>query len=259
MFILKKIIGVLLMPGTIVLVLLGYALFKLTVSRGSPKRAWAFLTLGVLGFYFFTTTPLPDFLIRHLENQYQPITNNQDLAEIRYIVVLSSGVRFNFQVPPTSQLDEASALRVAEGIRLYHLLSGRPLLIMSGGGGWLHPKVKLGEQMVAWARSQGVPAEKLIAETHSGDTHANAVGVKLLVKDAPFLLVTSAAHMPRSMRIFHLLGMRPIPAPADFRGVEHYCVYHYIPSGAALSTMEAAIHEYLGLAYLALWPSRAGK
>jgi uncharacterized SAM-binding protein YcdF (DUF218 family) len=258
MFMLKKIIGVLLMPGTIVLLLLGYGLLKLTLSRGPRKSGWGFLALGVLCFYFFTTTPLPDLLIRQLENQYQPIADNQDLTEIQYIVVLSGGARLNFQVPPTSQLSSASALRVAEGIRLFHLLSGRPLLIMAGGGGWLHPQLKLGEQMVAFARCQGIPAEKLIAETHSGDTHANAVGIKLLIKDAPFLLVTSAAHLPRAIRIFQLLGMRPIPAPADFWGSEHYCYYDYVPSGGALITMEAAIHEYLGLAYLAVWPSRAG-
>lgn len=258
-FALKKIIGALLQPGTIVLLLLGYGLLKLTFSRSTRKTGWGFLILGLLCFYFFTTTPLPNLLIRHLESQYQPITEIQGLPDISYIVVLAGGVRLNFQVPPTSQLDESTALRVAEGIRLFHLLGGRPQMIMSGGGSWLQPQVKLGAQMAAFARTQGVPAEKLVAETRSGDTYANAVGTKAIVQDAPFLLVTSAAHLPRALRIFQLLGMQPIPAPADFREQEHFTYYDYIPSGNALITMESALHEYLGLAYLTLWPSRAGK
>ena len=32
-----------------------------------------------------------------------------------------------------------------------------------------------------------------------------------------FILVTSAAHMPRSMALFRKRGLQPIPAPADFQ------------------------------------------
>ena len=113
--------------------------------------------------------------------------------------------------------------------------------------------------MAAFARSLGVPADKLMAETNSRDTYGNADGVKAIVKDAPFLLVTSASHLPRAMIIFQALGMKPIPAPADinininkpFRGL--------LPSGRYLEEMEAVIHEYLGLAYLKLFPSRTGR
>ena len=181
------------------------------------------------------------------------------MENIKYLVVLSGGMRHNFQVPPTSQLSEDSALRVAEGIRLFHLLSERAMLIMSGGGDEPYPRFSLGEKMVALAQCLGVPREKLISETNSMDTYANAIEVKPIVKDGPFLLVTSAAHLPRAMRIFQILGMKPIPAPADFRQKEHLNAYDYLPSGEFLTTMEYAVHEYLGLAYLYLWPSRAGK
>ncbi len=83
---------------------------------------------------------------------------------------------------------------------------------MSGGD-----KPVGGEVMVAFARSLGIPADKLLAETRSLDTYGNARGVKPIVKDAPFVLVTSASHLPRAMIIFQTLGMRPIPAPANIR------------------------------------------
>lgn len=254
MLTLKRIVGILLSPGTIILLLLCYGLVRSAFSRGK-KKGQGFILAGVACFYLFSTAPLPDLLIRPLENQYKPIDEHQNLTEIQYIVVLSSGVRHNLQIPHTSRLDDFSAMRVAEGVRLYHLSSMQPILIMSGGGDW----IKDGDQMVAFAQCLGVPAAKLVSETNSTDTHDNAMEVEALVKNAPFLLVTSAAHLPRAMRIFQLLGMKPIPAPADFRQTERYTFSDFIPSGQALTVMESVIHEYLGLAYLYVYPSRAGK
>ena len=61
------------------------------------------------------------------------------------------------------------------------------------------------------------------------------------------------------MLIFQALGMQPIPAPADFNVSELYVLADFFPSGGYLTKMDAAIHEYLGLAYLKLFPGRAGK
>jgi uncharacterized SAM-binding protein YcdF (DUF218 family) len=36
----------------------------------------------------------------------------------------------------------------------------------------------------------------------------------------PFLLVTSASHLPRAMRFFQHQGLKPIPAPANQMAVE---------------------------------------
>jgi len=55
------------------------------------------------------------------------------------------------------------------------------------------------------------------------------------------------------------LGMKPIPAPGDFRYSPHYFWFDFFPSGGNLTDMQAVIHEYLGLAYLYLFPGRAGQ
>ena len=102
--------------------------------------------MGILCFYFFTTAPLPNALLSPLEKQYKPFEQVQGIGKIDYIVVLSGGVPVNSQVPPTSQLGAATASRVVEGIRLFHLFSDQPTLIMSGGGEPIGGKV-----MVAFA------------------------------------------------------------------------------------------------------------
>ena len=117
----------------------------------------------------------------------------------------------------------------------------------------------MGRRMVAFAESLGVPPDKLIPENHAKDTYGNAVGVRPFVKDQPFLLVTSAVHLPRSMGIFQKLGMKPIPAPGDFRYSRYYFLSDFFTSGNNLTNMEAVIHEYLGLTYLRLFPGRAGE
>jgi uncharacterized SAM-binding protein YcdF (DUF218 family) len=255
MFAIKKIIGIITDPGTIVLLLLGYGFLRLLFTRGARKRGLGWIALGLLCFYLFTTAPLPNFLLKTLESRYEPVTAPQKFPDVRYIVVLSGGMRLNDAVPPTSQLDEFSALRVVEGIRLFHLLSGVPALIMTGAGPWRD----MGNRMAAFAASLGVPAEKLIPANRAIDTYGNAAEVQPLVKNQPFLLVTSAVHMPRSMLIFQKLGMKPIPAPGDFRYSSHYFLSDFVPTGSNLTNMEATIHEYMGLAYLYLFPSRAGQ
>jgi uncharacterized SAM-binding protein YcdF (DUF218 family) len=156
--------------------------------------------------------------------------------------------------PPTSQLNESTAFRLAEGIRLYYSCPDRPTLIMAGGR-----ESSGGESMAAFARSLDVPPHNVLALSNSLDTHDNAAEVKSIIQKDPFILVTSAYHMPRSVKIFRLLGMRPIPAPADFRWLPEYYVFAFIPSGTNLENMEKAVHEYLGLTYLRLFPARAGK
>jgi uncharacterized SAM-binding protein YcdF (DUF218 family) len=255
MFVIKKIIGIITDPGVIVLLLLGYGFVRLLFARESKKRGLGWIALGLLCFYLFITAPLPNFLLNTLESRYKPVTAPQKFPDVRYIVVLSGGMRFNNVVPPTSQLDESSALRVVEGIRLFHLMSGAPALIMTGAGPWND----MGTRMAAFAASLGVPGDKLIPENRAKDTYGNAVEVQPLVKNQPFFLVTSAVHMPRAMLIFQKLGMKPIPAPGDFRYSPYYFWFDFFPSGDNLTTMEGVVHEYLGLAYLYLFPGRAGQ
>ena len=254
MFLVKKILDVLLAPGTLILALLALGLLRLG-RAAAPRRPGLFwLSASLVCYYLFTTAPLPTLALRSLERQYAPLSPAALPAGVQYIVVLSAGVRSVAGVPATSIVDDCSAARVAEGVRLFRLLASEPQLVMSGGG-W----VRLADQMAAFAQALGVPAAKIITETDSLDTHGNAQGVRAIVQDAPFLLVTSASHLPRSMAIFHLLGMRPLPAPADFRAPTHFAWVDFFPSSLHLKNLELAWHEYLGLAYLWLLPRRAGR
>ena len=79
------------------------------------------------------------------------------------------------------------------------------------------------------------------------DTHDEAMHVKNLAGSDAFVLVTSASHMLRAVKLFENQGLKPIPAPAYYRskGEPEY----FIPDAANIKTCHMAVHEYLGLAW----------
>ncbi len=66
----------------------------------------------------------------------------------------------------------------------------------------------------------GVPAQHLMLENESRDTHDNAVNSAQLLKARGMhriLLVTSAYHMRRSVALFEAQGLEVVPAPTDYQ------------------------------------------
>jgi uncharacterized SAM-binding protein YcdF (DUF218 family) len=100
----------------------------------------------------------------------------------------------------------------------------------------------------------------MLQEPTSRTTRENAVNVKQIMATEgirKILLVTSAVHMPRSLRIFQKLGIDATPAPTDFlvsdRELE---ILQASPQSVALSLFPEAeqvgnitrvIKEYVGI------------
>ena len=75
-----------------------------------------------------------------------------------------------------------------------------------------------------------------------------------MVRDAPFVLVTSASHMPRAMGMFRKLGMHPIPGPTGHRIKDSQGPHpsSFFPHASNLLRSETVFHEYLGMAWAKL-------
>jgi uncharacterized SAM-binding protein YcdF (DUF218 family) len=114
--------------------------------------------------------------------------------------------------------------------------------------------------MVELLKTMGVPAAAMIQEPTSRTTRENAVNVKQIMEAegiGKILLVTSAVHMPRSLRIFQKLGIDAIPAPTDFwvsdRDVEglqaspQSLALSLLPEAEQLSNITRVIKEYIGM------------
>ncbi len=258
MFILKKIISAFVYPLPISLLLsfLGLYLLWFTAKQKAGK---VFVSVGLLILTLFSYGVISDKLLISLERQYDTFDTKstsvvkkiEDESTIKFVVVLGGGHTLDPELPLISQIGRNSLVRLIEGIRIYRTLPGAKLLLSGGGVLDLN---SVAEIMARVAREIGVPDRDIILESKSRDTRDEALFIKPIVGNEPFVLVTSASHIPRSMALFKKLGMDPIPAPIGH--IVKYghgpSVFSIFPRTGYIKKSELAIHEYLGLIWAKL-------
>ncbi|AWH89923.1 envelope biogenesis factor ElyC [Limnobaculum parvum] len=209
LFILKKIIGNLLLPLSFLLLLMALALLLLWFSRWQ-KSAKTLMTVSWLALLLLSLQPVADRLLMPLENHY---ATYQKKGPIDYIVVLGGGYTYNPEWAPSANLLSNSLPRVTEGVRLYRQHPGAKM-IFTGAAAISNPlpNAKVAAMV---AESLGVPEQDIIMLPQAQDTIEEAQAVAQIARQKTLLLVTSANHLPRAMRIFQKEGLNPIPAPAN--------------------------------------------
>lgn len=244
-FTFKKIISGLLLPLPIALIffLVGLCLLWWTRKKWLTNTCLvtSFLILVIFGFNW-----LPSNLLNSLENDFQPITILP--TNTKNIVVLGGGVRNDTNAPPNTQLSSASLSRLIEGVRLYHLYHKHnkdETLILSGGHVFGKPAAAGIMQNIAVIL--GVDPKNIILEAGSRDTRDEVHYLKKQLDKKPFILVTSAYHMPRAIALFKEAGLNPIAAPTQyFSDSDRDRIKYYLPSANYLIMSDIALHEYFG-------------
>jgi uncharacterized SAM-binding protein YcdF (DUF218 family) len=94
-------------------------------------------------------------------------------------------------------------------------------------------------------------------EAGSMDTAGNAALSAPILKAAGIqriVLVTHAFHMPRARLLFERAGLEVIPAPTAFFSHQSFdwLMTDFLPQAKALHTAYYALHEWLGMAWIAL-------
>ena len=258
MFILKKIIGQVFFPVPLCLEILIVGLLMLLFTR-KQKAGKIIITIGVILFTLLSYPALSNTFLRRLEYQYPPLISTatsdfvpgEVVPQVRWIVVLGGGHISDPKIPVTSQLSDASLVRLIEAIRLHNQIPGSKLILSEGK---VFDPVPCAETMAGAAKALGVKPEDLILESESRDTIDEARIIKSIVGNDKFILVTSALHMPRSMGMFKKLGMQPIPAPTGYRMKEKQGISpgDFFPGSDGLRRTEGVIYEYLGLIWAKL-------
>ena len=106
----------------------------------------------------------------------------------------------------------------------------------------------------AFYAEQGVDMRRVQLEGHSRTTRENARQVAALLGERcrqPWLLVTSAWHMPRSMAEFESVGCQVTAYPVDFRTGTTTPWTEY-SLARSLLLWQTALHEWLGRGVYAL-------
>ena len=96
----------------------------------------------------------------------------------------------------------------------------------------------------------GIPASAIIVENKSRTTWDNAVNSAKILKNAGFnhiLLVTSGAHMRRSLALFEQQGLQVTAAATDHQIPKFEpLIPGWLPTYQRLARSTRAIHEWVG-------------
>ncbi len=259
LFPIKKIVSRFLFPLPVCIEILLAGIFLLWYTR-HQKFGRILVTAGT-GLLLLLSYDAPsEGLLRGLEHQYGMLTPSA-LSElqagspdrgVKWIVVLGGGTNPDPELPVSSRPAYPTLARLVEAVHLYRENRGSKLIV-SGGGAKDRSRCDAAV-MSELARTLGVPQQDIIEEDQSRDTEDAAHFIKPLVNNDAFILVTSASHMFRSMRLFVGNGMKPIPAPTDYltRDVRIMSADAFFPDPQALGKATRAVYEYLGLAWLTL-------
>jgi uncharacterized SAM-binding protein YcdF (DUF218 family) len=238
-----KLLGIFETPGEVLLLLLlaglGVALsqrFGRTGLRIAMAVAFMFLAIAVLPTGAWVSAPL--------ENRF-PQTALP--VHVDGLIVLGGAVDPMTTVRRHIPSLNSHAERMTEFVHLAKLYPAARL-VFSGGGAVFSPDPRASEAMVAreFFSQQGLDVRRVAFESRSRDTYENVLFTKAIVRPRPgqvWLLVQSAADVPRSMGIFRKLGWPVIPVPVGYKSDGA----NSIDFANHLAQLDGAVHEWLGL------------
>ena len=201
--------------------------------------------------------PLSDWVVGPLERTYPP---NPDTSTAHGVIVLGGASQSDL----TAAWDSIAINEHGERFfATLALLEADPRLvgIFTGGSGSLD-RTRPGEADAARKilLSTGLDPARLRIEGASRTTWENAVLTREMIgteADKPWVLVTSAWHMPRSVETFCAAGWtRIIPFPADYLSLPDRKGFDW-SFAVRLQHLNLALKEYVGLAAYR-WSGRGG-
>lgn len=251
LFILKKLIGMLLMP--ISLIAIAFAL-SIVYRKKKPNASLVFGIGSIALLLALSSQPIANKLLYPLENQH-PIFDIHQPVEL--IHVLGNCHQVNEEIPPHAQLCGTAIYRLVEGIRLLNANPDSQLLLT----GYKGSETKSHADVLAQVAQQlGVNKDRIITDGSPKDTREESMVLAEYLDQnrhiTDIAIVTSASHMPRafSMMEYELSSLaHPInlhAAPAYFSAsTENHSWKIETP---ALRKSERAFYEILGLIWFKL-------
>jgi len=230
-FILKKSLSAILMPLSLFFIIALIGLLFLNKKNIQKVKKIIYFSLFII--FLSSYQPFSHFLIKPLETTYAKL--DVIPKDVKYVLLLGGDVHN----------------RGFEALRLYHLIPNAKIITSGYEGPFDLPEAIRTANLFY---SLDIPKEDIIIHEKPKDTQEEVIKTKELLGQKPFILVTSAYHMPRAMKLFQKEGLHPVAAPTDFK-IQTKTDYSSMPKGRNLINTEIALHEYLGL----LWSKIRGQ
>lgn len=256
---LSKFLPLLVYPLGLAFILIVSSLFM--VRRTGIQRTILILTILLL--WLGGNRWISAALVRSLEYRYVPSAelldeNEKDIADT---IVLLAGSTHSAQYPrPFIEVNGAGD-RVIYTSLLYRQGKASQILLSGGRIDWMESGDSPADDTAALLELMGVPRNAMLFEDESKNTSESAQAAWDLLsqqKIERIILVTSAAHMPRSVALFEKQGFHVIPAPTDYNITEAEwqrlthpnlmtATMYLIPEASNLAATTSTLKEYLGL------------
>lgn len=260
-FVFSKVAHTLIEPLNWVIVLIVLALFFLLLRKNHLVRRvlWIALSLGL----FIGYLPSSQFAMRILEDAIpQTQLTAERLNQVGGILILGGAIEGG---PIARDRGEVSIRSSAERVtKAFQLLRQHPELpfIFSGYSGRLMPQgLSEADAFKQLLQEQGLGQHPGYYENQSRNTYENIVYSKKIITEIaekentpvkPWLLITSAGHMLRSMQVAHKQGVDLLPVLVDYKTSNTIAWHRFdLVEGGVL--WNALIHELVGMA--AYWLS----
>ncbi|WP_242920107.1 YdcF family protein [Pontibacter liquoris] len=242
-FILSKTLHFLLMPFLWVLALLLGALFLRSAQK---KRICLVAVLVIL--VVLSTPFLSNEAWRAWEVAAVPI---RTIGHYDAAVILTGVTSYREDIPDRINTSRGSD-RFLHPLQLYRAHKIDKFIITGGHGKVLGGGVPEADQIEKVLLMAGIPAEAIITESNSRNTHENALNTASLLQQHPginrLLLVTSAFHMRRAAGCFAKAGVAATSFSTDFYSKPRQFTPDelIIPSVDAFGSWHLLIHEISG-------------
>jgi uncharacterized SAM-binding protein YcdF (DUF218 family) len=217
----------------------------LTKHKERKRRA------GILLIVLFLIFSNPYLIYRITLAWQYPKKEMNDKEQYQTGILLAGFVSFETQ--KKQGYYGGAADRFIQAVRLYKLGHIKKILITGGSGSIRFQQYKEADFVVQQLNEFGIPAEDILSDNQSRNTYENAINSKRILDSLkitpPYLLITSALHMRRSVQVFEKAGIKSIPYPCNFHAIQNPKNFteSFVPSNRAFDGWELFLKEAIGL------------
>jgi uncharacterized SAM-binding protein YcdF (DUF218 family) len=248
LYLLSKTIWAVAEPSTLLLlVCIAGSLISLLQSRSRWGRT--ILIFGVVGLSACALLPIGAWLMRPLEDRFPQLREMP--AHIDGIIVLGGAIDLKESVDRGMPALNLRAERMTAFVALARLYPHARLVFAGGNPDSFSSGPTEADVARAFFNELGLDPRRVVFERKSRNTRENALFSKWLANPKPnqrWILVTSAADMPRAVGCFRAVAWPIIAFPVDYHtqkpGMD---VVPGLVSG--LLVLDWAMHEWIGLVY----------
>ena len=234
------------MHGLILAILFGLLIIKKT--RRFAIGGLVFVT----GFsLLITVIPVGTILSRALETRFE----KPDLTKMEFAgaVTLAGSIDPNSYLKRGEMHVGGSADRIFAMLWFASLYPDKPVLFTGGDGNLTERGFSEAAVLDNWLDDSGLKTPNMYFEAQSRNTHENATkSLEMVYRDwpalakKPWVLITSAQHMPRAVGAFRQAGWNIIPYPVDrFTSDDIHLASLNVSGG--IKSLGRALREWVGL------------